>query len=359
MPDPLSPERIAALYEAAGEPDALRRMAAIVQSVMDTETAGIWLVEEGRVCDLTVTDDIAASTAPYLAYYHRIDPWSAARRQPGRVFLGPEQVDEDMLLRSEFYNDFARHYGMRRPMGLAMPLEPGIIGTVSVNRAAGSRLLDVADKDRLADLGLHLGAALRLHRRFRAVGARGGEAADALDALAFGIVVCGPNGRVRRLNRAAEDLARAGAGLALGPRGALAAASPGESADLRALVQGAAAGRPGAMRLRGKDGIRLSVLATPLGAGRAAPSALLTLRRDDAPAAPAPALLQRLFGLTPAQAALCGQLAAGLTFEEAAAARGVAVSTARTHFLGILARTGTQNLRDLLRLLGTLPPLAG
>ncbi|AWN36139.1 hypothetical protein [Methylobacterium radiodurans] len=66
-------------------------------------------------------------------------------------------------------------------------------------------------------------------------------------------------------------------------------------------------------------------------------------------------MLPQLFGLSPAQAALCVQLARGLTFEAAADERGVALSTARTHFLGILQKTGAANLRDLLRLLGTLP----
>jgi DNA-binding CsgD family transcriptional regulator len=43
--------------------------------------------------------------------------------------------------------------------------------------------------------------------------------------------------------------------------------------------------------------------------------------------------------------------------EEIAAERGVAISTLRTHFAEIFARTGAENQRDLIRLLGMLPPV--
>jgi hypothetical protein len=43
----------------------------------------------------------------------------------------------------------------------------------------------------------------------------------------------------------------------------------------------------------------------------------------------------------------------GLTIE-----RGVKISTLRTRLAEIFVRTGTENQRDLVRLLGLLPPLA-
>jgi hypothetical protein len=45
------------------------------------------------------------------------------------------------------------------------------------------------------------------------------------------------------------------------------------------------------------------------------------------------------------------------SFEDIASGRGVKVSRLRTHFAEVLTRTGSEGLRDLIRPLGTLPPL--
>ena len=43
--------------------------------------------------------------------------------------------------------------------------------------------------------------------------------------------------------------------------------------------------------------------------------------------------------------------------QELRSAFGVKVTTLRTHFAQVLSRTGTKSQRDLMRLLGNLPPL--
>jgi DNA-binding CsgD family transcriptional regulator len=50
-------------------------------------------------------------------------------------------------------------------------------------------------------------------------------------------------------------------------------------------------------------------------------------------------------------------LHSGRTPEEIALERGIKISTLRTHLAEIFARTGAENQRDLIRLLGLLPPL--
>jgi DNA-binding CsgD family transcriptional regulator len=47
----------------------------------------------------------------------------------------------------------------------------------------------------------------------------------------------------------------------------------------------------------------------------------------------------------------------GKSPEQIAADRNVAISTMRTHLAQIFARTGAENQRDLVRMLGMLPPL--
>ena len=71
--------------------------------------------------------------------------------------------------------------------------------------------------------------------------------------------------------------------------------------------------------------------------------------------APDEAVLRKIYGLSPAEAALAGRLAMGETLREAAIARGIAFTTARSYLEQIFHRTGTRRQVELTRLLLTLP----
>ena len=84
---------------------------------------------------------------------------------------------------------------------------------------------------------------------------------------------------------------------------------------------------------------------------------MLSLRHArDTPAFDA-TLLEHLFGLSPTQAGIALALFNGRSPEEIALERGIKMTTLRTHLTEIFLRTGTETQRDLMRLLGTLPPL--
>ncbi len=94
------------------------------------------------------------------------------------------------------------------------------------------------------------------------------------------------------------------------------------------------AGRPGASGLRGA-----MLILSDGGRRRALPAASLG----------------RLFGLTPAQAAMAAALAAGATLEEHARKRGISRETARSHLAGIRRRTGCRRQAELVALLSRVP----
>jgi DNA-binding CsgD family transcriptional regulator len=164
-------------------------------------------------------------------------------------------------------------------------------------------------------------------------------------------------------NAAAEALARNGAGIVFGGGKGVRAQVVRESHRLAVLVHSAAhGGGGGAIRLTGGGGgASLLVLVTPLPAKlhrNGEPGhVLLGMRPQDEGFAHGAERLSALFGLSPNQAALALALYEGKTFEEVAEERGVKVSTLRTHFAQVLSRTGTKSQRDLMRLLGNLPPL--
>jgi DNA-binding CsgD family transcriptional regulator/PAS domain-containing protein len=364
----LSADLIADIYEAAIDDERWPGIAQIVASATGVPTAGVWYVDQGQVQELSLTEDGLASQAPYIAHFAKHDVWQKGLISGpwDRVRLGAELFPERELVKTEFYNDFARRYELFRPMCVVTRLARGTFATVSVSRPPGRRLLEEADKRRLERLMPHMRRALQLRLAQRG-NTRGGQThAAALDALAFGVVVCEAAGRIVLANKAAEILARDGAGITLGKSGrGLGTVVAGESRILAGLINDAASGGPGGIiQLTGRGGsAELIALVTPLPRTFALNGslrqtyALVTLRSArDSPSFSAETLIA-LFRLSPAQAEIALAIYDGKTPEQIADERGVAISTLRTHLAEIFVRTGTENQRDLVRLLGTLPPV--
>lgn len=362
----ITPEFIADLYSAAVEPDGFKGLANLVSYTAGAKSGAIWVVENGNVRDISITDAGQESLESYVSYFHKVDVWQSniVRMQRDEVYIGYEHTPEPELLRTEFYNDFCRKFGMFRPMGATVQLRPGTIATISLERLSTTLLFEDHDKRNFQRFIPHVKAALQLGLRQRDDPAQGQTYAAALDALAFGSVICTARGEILFANAAAESLARAGAGIVLGRRGRGAGALIAEEARrLTGFIHNAATGGPGGiLRLTAGDGkTGLLVLITPLPRSLyevyGPAHALVSLRSPwDRPSF-AEATLSALFGLSPAQAAIALALHAGKSPEQIAAERRVRISTLRTHLADIFARTGTDNQRDLLRLMGLVPPV--
>ena len=91
--------------------------------------------------------------------------------------------------------------------------------------------------------------------------------------------------------------------------------------------------------------------ALSLDVGAPSPAALVIVTDPETlPRAPA-AIVQRLYGLTPAEAALAQALAAGKTLQEHAQEAHLTCETARWRLKQILAKTDTHRQAELVRLL--------
>jgi DNA-binding CsgD family transcriptional regulator len=354
---PFTRRTIDALYERVGEPDALSAINAVIMDALDVDNSGIWLSRNGVISDLVVSDVIKASSEPYLRYYHKIDAWTLHRPAPNLVSLGYERVDEGELVRSEFYNDFARHFEMLRPMGVTLTLGQGVVATVASNRGSRQHMLDDGDKPVLQALVPHLRGALALQHLFGGSGQALYASRDGLDAQAHGVVLCDGHGRVAFANQAAQALAQGQDFFALGARDTgLRAVLPRDNQRLLALIGRAAEGQPGSLWLAGRNGQSLHVLVTPVPASRHGQArVMISIGLNRNPTGISEDGLQHMFGLSPAQAALCLLLAGGHTLEAAAALRGIAKTTARTHYSAILIKTGAGSMRGLMMLLARLP----
>lgn len=359
-----NPDAIADLFGAAIDDHQWVDFSRRVGRLTGIENMGVWILDGGGVAAISLAEVWRPLGKLYGERFSKIDPWAAslARAPLETVMLGYEHMREDELVKTEFYNEFARPGGMFRPMGVRMRLSPDAFANMGSDLPYGKTRLEEADKPRLRRAIPYVKRALQLRRRRPIQGPQASRSLAALDALAFGIVICDVAGRSLFVNRAAEAFARGGDGIRLGGN-RLRALRPRESATLAGLIRDAAGGGPGGtVRLTGASGtIALLVLVTPLPhglhPGHAAGHALVCLQAAGSSASFTDATLAALFRLSPAQASLARALYEGRSFDEIAAARGVRVSTLRTHYAAVLARTGATSLRELVRLLGSVPAL--
>ena len=182
----------------------------------------------------------------------------------------------------------------------------------------------------------------------------------------MGVLLLGSHRRVTYANRAAEALLRSGDPIGTGPDGLTAGTVAGTRA-LQRLIHEATGGhggppRSGSLRLSRASG-RPSVLAVamPVRPGTndpfdtQRPTAFLCLVDRDLHRAPAPRHLVELFGLTPSEAALAGDLLSGDQLQDIAKRSGRSVHTVRSLLSRLMAKTDTNRQTELVHLLCKLP----
>lgn len=173
------------------------------------------------------------------------------------------------------------------------------------------------------------------------------------------------NGCVVRTNGAADALIESDDGLVASPQG-LALRNPAEDNALQALIRRAliAMKSPAveAMRALRPSGKRpYAILVSPLAretcvpATAAQPAVCVTIIDPDAPPRLSAAVLRALYDLTPAEARLAEQLAAGEDLKTAANRLGIGYGTVRAQLAAIFRKTETRRQAELVRLLCTLP----
>jgi DNA-binding CsgD family transcriptional regulator len=273
------------------------------------------------------------------------------------------------MARSEFYEDYLPSNDWGYVGAIMLKNDASSFAGIAIQRARSQGPFEPHELDLLDRLAPHLTRALRLQTRFAALEAE--RFADQIlrDRLPFAVILIDERGRIVSQNQAATDLLAAADGL-IARCGRLWAAHPTDQAALDRLIRGAAVTANG----QGVDGggavaLRRPSPRRPLGAfvmpiprrgntftldiGAPVPAALVIVADPEAvPQAPV-AILQRLYGLTPAEAGLARALAAGRSLQEYADAARVTSETARWRLKQVLAKTDTHRQAELVRLLLT------
>jgi len=209
----------------------------------------------------------------------------------------------------------------------------------------------------------HLERAVSIGFRLGTFGAAQQMSFQMLDANPVCIIVLDERGSVIFLNRAAQTLLADQDGLVLSTNG-LSSRNQGDNQKLQDLVgralglaDGETAEPAGAMQALRPSGKRpYSILVSPLCRARfmltrTRPAACIVIADPERHVELPEKMLRTVYGLTPAEVRLAGQIANGKSLQYTAKALGISYKTARTQLAAIFRKTSTTRQGELVKLL--------
>jgi len=355
------------LYDAAADPSTWQPLAPKLAGLFGSESCLLQIVDvrAGETQFLGATENFSERWwDDYRAHHYVQDLWVASGlAHLGKTILARETVPGGWLEKSSFVNEFAVTIGVHDVAGAAVALGDGKIGVIGIHRAKNRPGMEEADRKRIESLIPHVSRAMQLTLRFAEAGLGHQASLAGLECTGTATMAVDRNGLILFANRLAEALLRQGAGLGVA-QGRLTGLDRRVAARLAFLIRSVAdtaAGRApasaggGIAIRRGEGRLPLTLLVAPFrprttGFGAPLPAALIFIRDPEIPTVAA-AILQDLFGLTPAQAAVAAKLADGRTQAEVAAILRISVHTVRDHLKAIFAKTGTSHQSQLAALL--------
>ena len=298
----------------------------------------------------------ASWTTEYQQHYSALNPWvKSGKIRPGLVAQGEELFPQEMLERTEYYNDFALKTDSVFTLGVALAVSGPTVFYLSVNRGLKQGTFESKNLLLMQSLLPHLQKAIEIHRRLAASRMFEGG----VQLFPAGILVLDREWRVIECNAIAEEMVR-GDGIAI-RQGRLTASGTRKQNNLISFLADA-------FRTGGQQESRRVILHLPRPSGKPALSLVaipakvdffLGVRRTLLLAVIDPALqfqdteqkLARTYSLTVAESKLAAALLETKTLTKCSEALGISRNTAKTQLNAAFAKTCTSSLLELLRLL--------
>ena len=299
----------------------------------------------------------------YQQHYGSVDVWimKAQSKPAGYVCTSDSLCPFEELATTEFYNDFLSRHGIAHGMFGLVEHNEIRAASVSLYRGLLSGEFSASELETLHLLVPHIQRAFKLHFRYSELKRRSEGVEAALNMLATGVIFLGANGEVLLMNRRAHELLGTRNGL-FSARGRLSAAVGSESARLQVLIhaamqieRGIGLSSGGTILISRENGRPLSVTVAPLreintSVPQRAAAVLFISDPDRNPEVPAD-MLQRCYGLTPAEGRLAMLLLEGHSLKEAGDCCDVTYNTAKSQLKIIFSKTHVQRQGELIRLL--------
>ena len=305
----------------------------------------------------------------YFSYYEARSPLMARfRRQPeGQVSALGEYAFSNAYRETEFFQDWVRPQRYADMLGAHLVRSPLVYAWLSIRRSEDHGVYSPHELRVANRVARHLARVIQLwfHRESEREIAQ--NVRDTLDETAFGLLIVDSKGKVQMANQAANDILRAGDGLAL-HHGRLVCSRPEETSAMEAAIRGSAHGRSGndlvvrdfCLSRRSTDSA-LRVHVIPIHSSstwsRSAPSCGAAAIFIADPLANAANVngFAKAYRLTAAERNVLREVVKCGGLIEAAHNLGVKLPTARTHLQRIFEKTEVNSQTELIRLVMTLP----
>jgi DNA-binding CsgD family transcriptional regulator/PAS domain-containing protein len=284
---------------------------------------------------------------------------------PGQHYHGLPYTDRMVMPatafhRTDFYQDWCRPQYIETVMGAAIIQDERGIVLLGLGRA---------DPFSDAELTLHrslmpeLDRIMALRLRLMELDLQRARLRALLDQVGTPILLANSTARLLHANRAAETLLRAGDVLVLA-QGRLAGVTERQTDVLRSLIRRAGSNAAGQnLTIHADHGRTAWIAILPVHADHGwaegtCDGVALFVTVSEQNKGTSATLLQALYGLTPAEAAVAELVSQGGGVPAAASALGIKTSTVRSHLHRIFDKTGTERQSQLAALLRSLPRTA-
>jgi DNA-binding CsgD family transcriptional regulator/PAS domain-containing protein len=266
------------------------------------------------------------------------------------------------LARDAFQQDFIEPHGFSSYAGAIVAEAPGLALPISIERRIVDGPFQRGEVALMTELFAHLRAAGEIAVRIGMASAK--QMADALSATGCPVALLGRNGCVIHMNARFEDLIDDGIHIKASRLGSWQSDADRALATAidRALRHDGTLREPLApVVLPRRDGLRPLVAQVVPVVGLAndvlhSVGAIVTLSDlEAATSGPAEIVLEQAFGLTPAEARLAAQIAAGKTLAEVSLKESTARETLRSRLKAVFEKTGTSRQAELALLLAKVP----
>lgn len=356
------------IYEAAVDPakwplflekfaDALRgTVTAFV--VYDTQLG------DGNIAATTRVDPMRQRS--YDEHYIKLDMWGISGKHlltQGSVRLGQELCPNDLLVKSEFYNDFLKPMNVFHEVCGVVVSQRNAVSFISSMRPKKAGSFGEEELRLFRAVMPHLQRAVQLHSRIAELQAEAVTAVGALNHLHIGLIRLDRDSRVLAMNAAATAIVGLRDGLTVTHEG-LCASQADETRHLRALVSSAAwtsegrgFGAGGAMPIsrpslkRPFAALVSPAPATGLQLSGAQCAAVVLVTDPEAAIESSEEILKRLFGLTDREAQIAGLLVQGRDLRGICDDLSIRSNTARTHLRHLFEKLGVRRQSELVSLL--------
>ncbi|HXE61948.1 MAG TPA: LuxR C-terminal-related transcriptional regulator [Bryobacteraceae bacterium] len=372
----MSPELsrlVISIYDAATNPELWDVFYREFSGIVQADFLGIQVHNLGQKQSrfLSSHGQTREFSKSYHEYYSRRNIWRDRGKQlfqPGAVVIASQHTPQNVLTRSEFYNDFLRPAGIGYSMVAIMNRGPEVITGLSVNRTEDRDDFDQNDLEITKLLLPHLSKAAEIQQRCAMFSA--GEML--LNRLANGVIFLTGGGRVAFANRAAERLFGEGDGI-VAEDGRLSARCPESEGALQRAIQNAvnpgldAPFRSAFFVNRGSSRQPLQAIAFPLRGcarpfyGMPVPAMVLIVTDPERRCSVSGELLEELVGLSHSESRVARLLLEGYSTSEIAAELKIQENTVRAHLKAMFSKTTTRNQSELVAYLLTYgtDPAAG